>query len=94
MLLYTCKGEKRGPAHHPCGRAAKALDDNGHHYRIEVVGGMKVLPWTRRGKRDAIRELTGQNDVPVLVLDDDTVVVGSKAIAAWADEHPSSAPRS
>lgn len=88
MLLYTCNGQKRSARTHPCGRAAKALDDNGHDYTIEVVEGMKFLPWTRRGKRDAIRELTGQEDVPVLKLDDGTVVAGSREIAAWAHDHP------
>lgn len=88
MLLYTCTGQKKGAPIHPCGRAAKSLDDSGHKYSIEVVDGLKLMPWTRRGKRDRIRDLTGQEDVPVLVLDDDEVVVGNKAIVAWAKEHP------
>jgi len=92
MLLYTCKGEKKGAPMHPCGRAAKSLDDGGHDYTIEMVEGLKLLPWTRRGKRDKIRELTGQEDVLVLVLDDGATVVGHKAIVAWAKEHPAGAP--
>jgi len=88
MLLYTCTAQKKGAPMHPCARAAKSLDDAGHAYSIETVEGMKLLPWTRRGKRDGIRERTGQDDVPVLVLDDDEVVVGNRAIVAWAKEHP------
>lgn len=64
--------------------AAKALDEGGHRYEIEVVGGFKHVPFTRRGKREDIVKLTGQEDVPVLVTDDGTVVQGSRQIVAWA----------
>ena len=88
MLLYTCAGKKSAGSlpliQHPCGRAAKALDDAGHTYDIEVVGGFKHLPLSRRGKRDKIRELTGQEDVPVLVTSDGDVVTGADAIVEWA----------
>ena len=46
------------------------------------------MPWTRRGKRDAIRELSGQEDVPVLVADDGEVVSGTGTIVRWAKDHP------
>lgn len=92
MTLYTCGMQKRGATtpviKHPCGVAAKALDDAGHSYEIQVVGGFKNLPLSRRGKRDEIRRLTGQDDVPVLLLDDGTAVAGSGAIVAWARDHP------
>ncbi len=88
MLLYTCPAGKRGATapliQHPCGRAAKALDDAGIAYDHEVVGGFKALGFTRRGRRDEIRRLTGQEDVPVLLLDDGGTVVGSDAIVDWA----------
>ncbi|HEU4975566.1 MAG TPA: glutathione S-transferase N-terminal domain-containing protein [Baekduia sp.] len=93
MRLYTCPAGKRGASgvlivKHPCGRAAKALDEAGHAYELQRVGGFKGLPWTRRGQREEIRDLTGQEDVPVLLLDDGSTVVGSGAIVAWAREHP------
>jgi hypothetical protein len=91
MVLYTCPAQKHGATtpviKHPCGKAAKALDDAGHAYEIEVVGGFKHIPLSRRGRRDRIRELTGQDDVPVLVTDDGTVVQGSQKIVAWAGGH-------
>jgi hypothetical protein len=31
---------------------------------------------------------TGQEDVPVLVLDDETVITGSQKIVDWAGAHP------
>lgn len=92
MLLYTCPARTIGASaplfQHPCGRAAKALDVAGHSYDTKVVGGFKSLGFTRRGKRDKIRELTGQEDVPVLVADGGEVVTGSDAIVAWARANP------
>jgi len=89
MLLYTCNKKKSVPAMHPCGRAAKALDDAGYEYEIETVAGYKLMPWTRSGDaRDKIRELSGQSDVPILVLDDGDVVSGTGKIVAWAKSNP------
>ncbi len=92
MLLYTCPARTHGAStpllKHPCGVAAKALDDAGHSYTVKVVGGFKNIPLSRRGRRGEIRELTGQEDVPVLVLDDDSTVVGSAEIVTWAQSHP------
>ena len=60
----------------------------GKKYELEVVGGFKGLPGSRRGKRERIVELTGQEDVPVLVTDAGTVVAGSQEIVDWAGAHP------
>lgn len=72
---------------HPCGVAAQALDRSGHAFTVKTVGGFKMVPLSRRGKRDEIIALTGQQDVPVLVLDDSTTVVGTRAIVEWAEAH-------
>lgn len=89
MKLYTCgQGDHGAALGHPCGRAAKALGDAGHTIEFETVAGYRLLPWTRRGKRDSIREISGQENVPVLVTDDGEVVSGSGAIVGWAKAHP------
>ena len=89
MKLYTCGQTDHGAAlGHPCGRAARALREAGHTFEIEVIEGYRLMPWTRRGKRDAIRELSGQEDVPVLVADDGEVVSGTGTIVRWAKDHP------
>lgn len=92
MVLYTCPARTHGAnaplLKHPCGVAARALDASGHSYTVKVVGGFKNIPFSRRGKRDEIVALTGQSDVPVLVLDDGSTVLGSGAIVAWATGHP------
>jgi glutathione S-transferase len=93
MVLYTCGQKTSGPAFaHPCGKAGKALDDAGYEYEVRTVGGYRLMPWTwprRKKDRAMIRELSGTNEVPVLLLDDGEVVSGSGAISRWAGEHPS-----
>jgi glutathione S-transferase len=88
MILYTCPAQTHGAnaplVKHPCGVAAKALDAAGQSYEVKVVGGFKNVPFSRRGKRQEIVDLTGQEDVPVLVTDDGSIITGSEAIVAWA----------
>jgi len=88
VVLYTCGAGTHGanaPLYkHPCGVAAKALDDAGISYEHKTVGGFKKVPLSRRGRRGEIRELTGQEDVPVLLLDDGAAITGTQNIVAWA----------
>jgi glutathione S-transferase len=85
MKLYTCgQRDKQASLGHPCGRAARALREAGHEFEIEEVEGYRLLPWTRRGKREEIRRISGQENVPVLVLDDGEVISGSGDVARWA----------
>lgn len=94
MVLYTCTvgkalGDLPAPIAHPCGRAAKALDDSGHAYDWRKVkgGSLKFWTWPSRARdRAVIEQLSGQRAVPILVLDDGEVVVGSGAIVHWAQE--------
>jgi glutathione S-transferase len=96
VLLYTCPAGTHGASapllKHPCGVAAKALEESGHSYSTKVVGGFKHVPLSRIGRRREILELTGQQDVPVLVLDDADTVIGTAAIVAWARAHPAQQP--
>ena len=96
MILYTC-GQKKSHASigHPCGRAAKALDDAGYEYEIRDLLGYRLAPWTwgeRRSGREEVRELTGQINLPVLLLDEGQTVAGSGKIADWAKAHPAYQP--
>jgi glutathione S-transferase len=75
--------------------AARALDDAGHRYELKTVRGGKLKPWTwptRRRDRAEITRLSGQDSVPILTLDDGTVITGSGEIARWAREHPPAPP--
>jgi hypothetical protein len=92
VILYTC-GQQKNHANigHPCGRAAKALDEAGYEYEIKVLPGYLLAPWTwgqRRKGRNEVKELTGQVTLPVLLLDEGKTVVGSGTIAEWAKAHP------
>jgi glutaredoxin len=96
VILYTC-GQKKslGSLGHACGRAANALDDAGYEYELRVMPGYRLMPWTwsdRKNKRDEVEKLTGQVNVPVLVLDEGETVVGSGKIVDWAKAHPSYQP--
>jgi hypothetical protein len=92
VVLYTCEVGKSGgglpaPIAHPCGRAAKALDDAGHQYEHRMVKGGSLKFWTwpsRAADRAEIERLSGQRGVPILVLDDGTVISGSGKIVDWA----------
>jgi glutathione S-transferase len=92
VILYTCGQKKRGPAFaHPCAKAGKALDAAGYEYELKVVGGYRLVPTTwgdRNADRAEVKELSGTNEVPILVLDNGEVISGSGAIARWAKEHP------
>jgi glutathione S-transferase len=92
VVLYTCGQKKRGPGFaHPCAKAAKALDAAGYRYELKTAGSYRLMPWTwghREEDRTEVRELSGQNLVPILVLDDGEVISGSGEIARWAGEHP------
>lgn len=95
MVLYTCSvgkafGGLPAPIAHPCGRAAKALDDAGHSYEIEEVKGGKAKLWTlpnRARDRAEVERLSGQRAVPILILDDGSVVTGTSRIVSWAHQH-------
>jgi glutathione S-transferase len=94
VVLYTCTvgksfGDMPAPLAHPCGRAAVELDKAGHSYEWRQVKGGTLKFWTwpsRASDRAEVERLSGQRSVPILVLDDGSVVTGSGEIARWARE--------
>jgi glutathione S-transferase len=96
VILYTC-GQKTstGKLGHPCGRAGDALDAAGYTYELKTVKGYRMAPWTwgsRSQDRAEVRELSGTNEVPILVLDEGEVISGSGDIVKWARDHPADQP--
>ena len=96
MILYTCDQQKALASFgHPCGRAAKALDEAGYEYEIRPLPGYRLAPWTwgeRKSGRKEVEELTGQINLPVLALDEGRTLVGSGKIVDWAKAHPGYQP--
>jgi len=92
VILYTCgQKERYSSVGHACGRAAKALEEAGYEYEIRDLPGYRLAPWTwsdRRQGRQEVKELTGQVNLPVLLLDEGRTVVGSGDIVRWARSHP------
>jgi hypothetical protein len=93
MKLYVCYGTFPAPwrpGGHPCRNAHEALTDAGHNPEVIRSYGLAILPRflnATQGRREVAR-LTGNQWVPTLVLDDGTVVDGSREIAAWAGANP------
>jgi hypothetical protein len=90
MKLYVCWGtfQTPRPGGHPCGNARDELVEAGWDPEVKKVYGWGMLPSFMNPRRKVVRDLTGDDWVPVLVTDDDEVVKGSKAIADWARTHP------
>ena len=92
MKLYICWGTfpTPRPGGHPCRNAYNALADAGHEPELIKSYGFGALPdaLNQTAGRKRARELTGKSWVPVLELDDGTVVSGSKNIVDWAAANP------
>ncbi len=97
MRLYVCWGKWRGStpfvgggSPHPCGVAHQALLDASHDPEVVRSYGWRVLPsvFNMTSGRRAVKKLTGQIEVPVLVTDDEEVIVGTNKIVDWATSNP------
>jgi Glutathione S-transferase, N-terminal domain len=93
MKLYVCWGtfNTPRPGGHPCHNAYAALEEAGWEPDVQRTYGWAALPTAMNPTRKPVRELTGNNWVPVLVTDDDDVVQGSKEIVDWAKANPATA---
>jgi glutaredoxin len=63
IKLHRCPNKLLNIDAHPCARVQKALDEQGIEYEL-VVG-----PW-RRGSREVVRQLSGQDRYPVIEFED------------------------
>jgi hypothetical protein len=93
MRLYVCWGTfpTPRPDGHPCRNAHQALTKAGWKPEVEQTYGWGLLGDALNPTRKPVRELTGQNWVPVLVTDDDEVIQGSQKIVEWAKANPATA---
>jgi glutathione S-transferase len=84
LTLYVCHIDEGGPPPHACRRAQRALRASGHDFEKKIYG--KGIPFGlfTKGKRPDLKEMSGQEKLPVLLLSDGTTVNGSAKIIAWA----------
>jgi hypothetical protein len=96
MKLYVCYGTftvALRPGGHPCGNAYKALKEAGYEPEVIRSYGLGMLPdfLNQTPGRREVKRLTGNNWVPALVTDDETVIQGSHEIIDWAKANPAGA---
>lgn len=84
LTLYTCELDRGGPKFHPCRRCHEALEAAGHSYETTVFDRNRPMGLFTKGKRPELKELSGQEKLPVLRLADGTVISGSGRIIDWA----------
>jgi glutathione S-transferase len=87
-MLYVCDGDDGGPKMHPCRRVQEALRAAGIPYDKVVAAHGSPLPFLRKGSREELRQVTGSEKLPALVLPDGTVITHSRAILAWVRQQP------
>ncbi len=92
MKLYVCYGTFKlpEPGGHVCANAYEALREAGHNPEVVKAYGLGRLPriFNMTKGRQEVEKLTGNRMVPTLLLDDGTVIDGSKEIVAWARANP------
>ncbi|HEV3230029.1 MAG TPA: VOC family protein [Solirubrobacteraceae bacterium] len=84
LTLYVCHIDDRGPKPHACRRAHEALREAGHEYEKVIFGRGRPFGLFTRGRRPRLKELSGQEQLPVLHLRDGTTIAGASNIVAWA----------
>lgn len=93
MRLFVCWDSAESHpllGSHPCGVAHRALRDAGYEPEVTRAYGWAKLPAALNftAGRRAVRDLTGKDEVPVLLLDDGETVAGSEQIVFWAEANP------
>jgi hypothetical protein len=90
--LYVCHHDDSWPPQHPCRVAQRALSDAGHDFEKIVYGKGKPFGLFTSGTRPELKQMSGQEKLPVLQLPDGSTVNGGSQIAAWAKSNAPAAP--
>ena len=88
LTLYVCHIDEGGPKPHACRRAQRALRSAGHDFEKIVFARGKLFGLFTKGRRPELKALSGQEQLPVLVLPDRSTVNGAARIIAWAEANP------
>jgi glutathione S-transferase len=84
LTLYVCHIDDGWPPQHPCRRAQRALREAGHDFEKIVYGKGRPFGLFTKGHRPELKEMSGQEMLPVLALPDGTTVNGGAKIVDWA----------
>jgi len=87
LTLYVCHIDEGGPRPHACKRAQNALRERGHRFEKVIYAKGHPFGLFTKGRRPELKEMSGQEMLPVLRLADGSTVSGSASIIAWADEN-------
>jgi glutaredoxin len=85
LTLYVCHIDEGGPPPHACKRAQRALRRAGHDFEKVVFARGRLFGLFTKGRRPELKAMSGQEQLPVLLLPDGSTVSGSKNIIAWAN---------
>ena len=85
LTLYVCHIDDGGPPPHACRRAQRALRAQGHEFVKGIHGRGRPFALSTTGRRPRLKQMSGQEKLPVLLLPDGTTVNGSANIIAWAN---------
>jgi glutathione S-transferase len=84
LTLYVCSVDDGWPPQHPCRRAQRALREAGHDFEKIVFDRGHPFGLFTTGRRPKLKEISGQEKLPVLALPDGSTVNGGSEIVAWA----------
>ena len=87
LTLYVCNIDDGGPPPHACKRAQRALRAASHEFDKVIAGRGIPFALFTTGRRPEIKELSGQEKLPVLRLLDGSTINGSANVIAWARDH-------
>jgi glutathione S-transferase len=89
--LHVCDVDRGGPKIHPCRKVQERMDELGHSYETNIFDRNRPMGLFTRGKRPKLKKMSGQEKLPVLELDDGTMIAPSKKIIEWAEQSPPAA---
>jgi glutathione S-transferase len=92
LTLFVCHIDDGGPRPHACRRAHEALRAAGHEYETVIFDRGHYFGLFTKGRRPKLKELSGQEKLPVLQLADGSTIAGSSEIVAWAKGNVPASP--
>lgn len=84
LTLYVCSVDDGWPPQHPCRIAQRALSEAGHEFEKIVFAKGHPFGIFTKGRRPALKEISGQEKLPVLKLAQGSTINGGANIVAWA----------